>query len=355
MNWQYGLTSFSIALAIVLAATPLIRKYAVKWKIGDKPNGRKIHAGAIPHLGGIGMVLGFTVAIAVAAYAVSDASQRVLALQLAAPVALIVALGIADDIMNLRAAHKLAVQIVSSVALAMLGVQLLVGLPGFDGNAMFVIVLTSFYLVGMSSAVNLIDGHDGVAAGVCAISAAGFAAVAAITGTNELLLLSLAVVGVCVGFLAHNFPPARIFMGDTGSMFLGLVLGLIACGFTMLKPGISTFVAVNIVLALPIIDAWLAIARRLTLRRPVFQADHMHMHHVLRSFGFSARQTVVILYLMQTVMTLLGVLAMTGNLFCLVVGLTFLVILSATFYRMMLVTKSKAPKLATRSMPSLEK
>ena len=357
-----GLQAFIIFLVtflIVAALTPVIRKYALRWKLGDKPNGRKLHTETIPHLGGIGIAVGVAVGLVVALLMTGDAALQSLLLKLAVPVAAIVGLGIIDDIKSLRAAQKLVVQSISALAIAMLGIVLLLGLPGFDQNIAFVVVLTTIYLVGLSSAVNLIDGHDGVAGGVCLISAAAFGVISILLGAQPLFFLCLTLMGACAGFLVYNFPPGRIFMGDTGSMFLGLVLGAIACMVTMLEPSINMFFAVNLVLAIPIVDAFLAITRRLILRRPVFEADHMHIHHVLGAFGFTTRQTVVILYLMQTVMALLGVLAAMGFLFPLVVGIIFMVILFVTFIRMMVVIKPKAqaiqPKFAPDSIPSLEK
>jgi UDP-GlcNAc:undecaprenyl-phosphate GlcNAc-1-phosphate transferase len=275
------------------------------------------------------------------------------------PVGLIVILGLIDDTKNLKALQKLSVQIIASIIVAVSGVHLLVGLPALDEQFLFVGLLTAFYLVGTSSSVNLIDGLDGLAAGVSFISAAAFGAAAALLGAPMLVWVALSLAGACLGFLIYNFPPGKIFMGDTGSLFLGIMLGVLACSITMFRPAVTTFFGVCFVLAVPMLDSWLAIARRLALRRPVFEADHMHVHHVLTSFGFSPRQTLGVLYTMQIVMAALGVLSIGGFALPVFAGVAFLFVAFTTFYRMMVASKERARETASDfvhgTVPSLEK
>ncbi|MCZ6767099.1 MAG: MraY family glycosyltransferase [bacterium] len=354
------LLAFVLSFSVVAIVTPLIRLLALRWKLGDKPNGRNLHTSTIPHLGGIGMVAGVVLTLVVIGrfFGFGETGSSFF-YKLAVPVSLIVVLGLADDIRNLRARQKLTIQIIASTILAVSGVHLYLGFETFDTNILAVILLTSFYLVGTSSSVNLIDGHDGVAAGVSLISAAAFAVLAWIVGASHLVVIALALSGVCLGFLIYNFPPGRIFMGDAGSMFLGIVLGAVACGLSMAQPAVTTFVAVCLVLAIPTLDALLAIARRLFLRRPVFLADHQHIHHILSSFGFTARQTVVILYSLQAVMACLGVLAMSGYVIPIVAGGVVFVLLFVGFFRLMVVAKQRShtvsQDLSHGSVPSLEK
>ena len=352
-------TTFFTAFVAVVVFTPIVRKYALRWKLGDKPNGRKIHTANIPHIGGIAIVVGTLLGLfAARVFAVAGAES--LSAKVLLPVTLIVGLGLTDDIKNLKARRKLTVQVIASLVLAMLGVRLYIGLPVFDGSLILVVALSAFYLVGISSSVNLIDGHDGLAAGTSLISAVAFAVLAVTTNAPWLLLLSLSVAGACLGFLIYNFPPGRIFMGDTGSMFLGVMLGIVACYFTMMQPSINTFVAVCFVLSIPMIDSCLAIVRRLSLRRPVFQADCLHIHHILASFGFSTRETLFILYGMQAVMAFLGILVMKGFTVPLVLGLIILALTFYTFIRIMVAAESgeretASPKFSPGSFPSLEK
>jgi UDP-GlcNAc:undecaprenyl-phosphate GlcNAc-1-phosphate transferase len=352
---------FLIAFAFVAIATPFVRKYALRWKLGAKPNGRKVCANTIPHVGGIGMAVATLLSVAIAGlfFDRPDGGTLTLLARFLLPVVLIVALGIADDTKNLKAGQKLTIQIFSAVILVLSGVQLLVGLPIFDHSSLFVLFLTTFYLVGISSSVNLVDGMDGVAAGLSLISAATFGVLAFLLGAQPLVFVSLALVGACGGFLIYNFPPGRIYMGDTGSMFLGVMLGIIACSFTMLQPSINTFFGVGLILAIPMLDSFLAIVRRLVLRRPVFQADSLHMHHILSLFGCSARQTLAILYSMQAVMAILGVLTVQGLILPLVLGVVLLVLVFLSFIRIMVASKERTEILTARfapsSVPSLEK
>jgi UDP-GlcNAc:undecaprenyl-phosphate GlcNAc-1-phosphate transferase len=355
------LVAFSLSLLIVAATTPIIRRYALQWKLGDKPNGRKIHTDTIPHLGGIGMVIGVFGGLGVVAafFAAPGSGLTPFLLKITIPVVMIAALGITDDTKNLRASQKLAIQILASIIIAVSGIHLLVGLPALDTHLMFVVILTSFYLVGISSSVNLIDGHDGLAAGIACISAIAFGAAALLLGAPVLVCAAMAVAGSCLGFLIFNFPPGKIFMGDTGSLFLGIVLGILACSVTMLSPSVNTFFGVCFILSIPMLDAWLAIARRVALRRPVFEADCMHVHHVLRSIGLSPRRTLVILYSMQAVMAVFGVLAIMGFIFPIIAGLAFLLLVFVAFYRMMVASKETQPDrtadFVPSSIPSLEK
>lgn len=357
----HALVALALSFVVVAVATPAIRTYALQRKLGDKPNGRKIHSSMIPHLGGIGMVLGVWISLAVVSVVFGGVREGVLdvLVKTFVPVGMIVILGLADDTRNLKAHQKLSIQTLASIIIAVSGFHLLVGIPFFDDHLLFVVLLTAFYLVGTSSSVNLIDGLDGLAAGVSVISATAFGVAAALLHAPGLVCVALALSGACLGFLIYNFPPGKIFMGDTGSLFMGIMLGVLACSITMIRPAISTFFGVCFVLAIPMLDSWLAIARRLALRRPVFEADHMHMHHVLTSFGLTARQTLAILYPMQAVMAALGVLAIKGFVLPVVAGLAFLVIAFPTFYHMMVASKQKESERTSdfvrSTVPSLEK
>ena len=361
MGGLQAVAAFSLSFLVVAVLTPVIRRYALQWKLGDKPNGRKIHTSTIPHLGGIGLVVGSlgSLGAVVLSFSLAGHPLQELLLKILIPVGMVVGLGPIDDTKNLKARQKLAVQTIASLIIAITGIHLFIGLPAFDGQLMFVVLLTGFFLVGVSSAVNLIDGHDGLAAGVVSISAGAFGVTALLLGSPALLCISLAVAGACLGFLLYNFPPGKIFMGDTGSLYLGIMLGVLACSVTMLQPGINTFFGVCLILSVPMLDALLAVARRLTLRQPVFEADCLHIHHVLRSFGFSPRQTLVILYSVQAVLATLGILAVMGFVFPVVTGIAILVVAFITFYGIMVASKvrrvERPSEFAHGSIPSLEK
>jgi UDP-GlcNAc:undecaprenyl-phosphate GlcNAc-1-phosphate transferase len=355
----HDVTALLTALVVTVVATPVIRKIALRWKLGDKPNGRKIHPYMIPHLGGIAIVLGTAAGLVAAAAAVPQAAQawRASLLDVLPPVGLIVILGLADDMKNLRVSQKLAIQVVVAMVLAVSGFVLFTGISALDAVDVAVLLVSASFLVGISSYVNLIDGHDGLAAGICLIAAVSFAVMAFMFRADSVLVVTLALIGACLGFLVFNFPPGRIYMGDTGSMFLGISLALVACSLTAVEPTGRTFLAVCFILGVPMLDAFLAIARRLILRTPIFKADCLHMHHILSGLSFSPKQTLVILYSMQALLASLGLLVLKGYTFPLVVGATFVAVVFASYLRVMVVSQSgepAAPKLATSSIAQMK-
>ncbi len=329
-----AIAAFVVAFGSTLLLTPLVRIWALRHRIGDKPNGRRVHVRMIPHVGGLAMVTGVAAAVA-AAMAAGGSVTLSGVMPLAAPIALIVALGVVDDLKSLRAMQKLAVQLMVAALLVGAGHRLVTGLGGVDAVAWASLGVAMAFFVGMSSAVNLVDGHDGLAAGISAISGGALAALAASWGAALPGVLALCVVGVSLGFLVYNMPPGRIYMGDTGSMFLGTLLAVVACALSATRPGGSTFAALCLILSVPMLDVFLAIARRSILRLPVFRADALHMHHVLARLGFTARQVLAILYGMQTVLAALGVVAAQGFKFPIVVGGVFLAGSFAVFLRLM--------------------
>jgi UDP-GlcNAc:undecaprenyl-phosphate GlcNAc-1-phosphate transferase len=319
-----------------MVATPIVRSCALRWRIGDKPNGRSIQRNSIPHLGGIALFLGVVAAVTITLLGRDSVSINAALLARATPaVLLIVVLGLVDDTRSLPARRKLAFQMLASASVVAVGFRLFTGMWIVDASGIALVVVSLLFVVGMLSSVNLVDGHDGLAAGVALLSAAAFAVMASMSGLTEVAALSLAICGACLGFLVFNFPPGRIYMGDTGSMLLGLLLSLSACLITMRAPSVNTFAAVCLALGVPLLDTVLAIARRVVLRSPLFSADSLHMHHVLRDAGLSARQTLVVLYAMQAFFSLLGVGAAMGWVLPVVVGLGFVTVAFVSFLRMM--------------------
>jgi len=354
--WFAHAVAFAAAFFLAIIVTPAVRKYAVRWKLGDKPNGRKINTNMIPHLGGIALVVGTTGGILLYDFLTHGTTELLQVARVVAPgVALIVALGLVDDMRNLRAIEKLVVQIVAALLIAISGLSLLTGIAPFDASPVLVVLVTSIFIVGMSSSTNLIDGHDGLATGISIISAAGFAVVAGNIGAQVLVVLSLALAGACLGFLIFNFPPGKIFMGDNGSMFLGTMLAVVACGLTGFRPDIHTLAGVALIMGIPIIDAMLAVVRRITMRSPLFRADSLHMHHVLRQSGYTPRQTLAVLYTMQIFLCALGVMVVFGFTVPAVLGGAFALASSATFLRLMVASRQSggrvAADIAAASMP----
>lgn len=355
--WYNDLAVLASAFLLTLLATPVVRRCALRWKLGDKPNGRKIHTYMIPHLGGVAIVFGTICGVSVGLLDDGGASWKLLLHKVLPAVGLIVALGLVDDMKSLRAVQKLTIQVISATVLALFGVLFYTGIPAIDGSGMLLLLVSVVFLVGVSSAVNLIDGHDGLAAGVSLISVTAFAAMSVLAGSSLSFVVSLALGGACLGFLLFNFPPGKIFMGDTGSMFIGIVMALVACFLTMLKPSLFTFVAVCFVLGVPMLDAWLAIGRRVVRRSSLFQADSLHMHHVLRKIGFSPRQVLLAMYSMQAFLAILGVLVFQGYTTPVLLGAFFIAVVYFSFLRIMVashVRPAVTATLAPNTIPSLK-
>lgn len=350
--------AFLTAFFITVMITPVVRRIALRWKLGDKPNGRKIHTHLIPHLGGIAIVLGAIAGMAVVAATSGDApAWKTLFGGMIPAVGMIVVLGLVDDMKSLRVFQKLTIQVICAVVLAASGFLLFTGIPALDASHGVVVLVSVVFLVGISSSVNLIDGHDGLASGICLIEAAAFAVMAAVMGADMVLVVTLGLCGACLGFLVFNFPPGKIYMGDTGSMFLGIMLALVACSLTTIKPDPRTFVAICFILGVPMLDAFLAIARRLILRWPVFKADYLHMHHVLCELSFTPRQTLLVMYSMQVILAMLGLLVSMGFVFPIVIGLAFVSVVFLSYLRVMVVSRTSASvtrKLSAKPIPTLK-
>jgi UDP-GlcNAc:undecaprenyl-phosphate GlcNAc-1-phosphate transferase len=229
------------------------------------------------------------------------------------------------------------VQVIAAAVLVTVGFRLFTGVSAIDSLAIVSGILSLVFMVGMLSSVNLIDGHDGLAAGIALIASSAFAVIGMMDGATGVVAASLAIGGACLGFLLFNFPPARIYMGDTGSMLLGLMLALISCLITMRAPSVGAYVGVLLVLGVPVLDTLLAVARRVALRAPLFAADHLHVHHVLRQAGLSARKTLLLLYGLQASLAGLGVAAAAGNTVPAIMGLVVLAVAFVTFFRAMMV------------------
>ncbi len=315
-----------IAGVATFVTTPLIR--AVSRRVGaiDRPNDRKVHAQPTPTLGGVAILIGMLVA-GFAAWSMGDFedlfTQSSQTLGIAAGAVIICALGVVDDLRPLPAPVKLAGQTFAAGILFLAGVKMqYVLLP----DTIYVlsddisVIVTVIWLVAMMNAVNLIDGLDGLAAGIVAISAASFfvfmfnlqqgGALEVFTDSKAAPMIAIIVVGAALGFLRHNFHPARIFMGDSGSMLLGLVLGattIIGIGHAP-GLGIDTPDTANVILAysalwipllvvaIPLVDAILAVVRRVRGRRSVFHADKEHLHHRLMDLGHGHKQAVIVMY-----------------------------------------------------------
>jgi UDP-GlcNAc:undecaprenyl-phosphate GlcNAc-1-phosphate transferase len=316
------------ALVIAFVTTPLVIWGAKRLGAIDHPNDRKVHATPTPTLGGIAIFLGVIGALALASFMTDFDGvfrQSSYVLGVVAGAVVIFALGAVDDLRDLPAPVKLAGQVFASGILFLAGVKMqFIIVPGGDSFITFgddvSVLVTVLWLVVMINAVNLIDGLDGLAAGIVAIASSAFFVYTfqvslsgglPIASAAPAPLIAISLVGATLGFLRYNFHPAKIFMGDSGSMTLGLILG----GATIL--GTSTFtspIAITgskaatfvayfplviplMVLAIPVLDGIFAVIRRAGRRRSVFHADKEHLHHRLMDLGHGHRKAVVAMYL----------------------------------------------------------
>jgi UDP-GlcNAc:undecaprenyl-phosphate GlcNAc-1-phosphate transferase len=286
---------FLLALAIVLALTPAIGSLARRAGIVDEPGGRRLNELPIPRLGGIALFF----AIFVPAFVFLDLSKPQRAILIGAGIATVV--GAIDDIRSLAWWQKLSGQALAAGVTAGLGVYVdhftfpLIGvgvLPKWLG-----IALTILWIVAIMNMVNFLDGLDGLAAGVCAISAVTFCLIALSLDRAQPAILSAIVFGAALGFLRHNFYPARIFMGDSGALLLGFVLAAISVE-GLLKTAAAVALAFPLlVLAIPIIDTSFVVAKRIKHGKPIYSADRFHLHHRFLDRGFTQRQAVLTMYL----------------------------------------------------------
>ena len=292
-----------VALSVALVLTPLVRYLARRQGLLDEPDERKIHDVAIPRLGGIAIAAAFYLGVAAALVVGSSRGMgagdenRLLALLIGA--ALIVCIGIVDDLFGMRARVKLSAQIGIGVVVAFLGlsIEFLDGPWGHATLGLLAVPVTVVWFVVVMNAINLIDGLDGLASGVVLIAMGAFYLIAAGAGLPPSMAAFLgAGAGAVLGFFPFNFFPATITMGDTGSILLGFVVAAAAVTVTQTgTPGAAPWVPV-LVLALPIIDTAWAVIRRTLARAPIFAPDKLHVHHRLLDLGISQRAAAFLLW-----------------------------------------------------------
>src|ERR687886_454219 len=285
----------ALALVIVVLLTPAVGGMARLLGVVDRPEtGRRVNRSPVPRLGGLAPFLG----IFVPALAFLDLGRETRGLLLGAAVATTV--GAIDDFRGLRWWEKLAGQGAAAAIAAGFGIWVhrftfpVLGvhvLPEWVG-----VSLTIVWIVAIMNMVNFLDGLDGLAAGVCAISAGTFSLIALSLGKPGAATATAIVLGATLGFLRHNFYPARIFMGDSGALLLGFLLAAISVQSLLKTAAIASLFFPLLVLAVPILDTSFVIAKRLKYGRPVYLADRHHLHHRFVNIGFSQRRAAVYLW-----------------------------------------------------------
>lgn len=295
-----------IALILSLLLVPGVAKLAIHIGAVDKPNARKVHTKIMPRMGGLAIYVSFFVVL----FLSQSMTQQLFGLFLGGTVLVIV--GIIDDMKDIPAKVKLCGQILAACIVVAFGVRVDFMTNFFHGDTFFLSVfsipVTIIWIVSIINAVNLIDGLDGLAAGISIIAAITMAIVGYASGQAAMASMAMILIGATLGFLRYNFHPAKIFMGDTGSMFLGYSLAVfavlgVAKSFTLLS-----LVTPILVLAIPILDTLFAIIRRKMNHKPIFKPDKHHLHHCLLNYGFSHRDTVLIIYAVSAILALCGLI-----------------------------------------------
>ena len=319
-----------IAALVTFVSTPFVVKLATRMNWVVEPDERRVHKVPTPDVGGIAMFLGFIVALAIAwkmgrFSPVFDNNSEPLGVLLAA--ILIFATGLIDDIREISSPAKVTGTVIAGLVLVYFGATMFYfRVPFLDVFVLsndWIPLITILWLMGMSQAINLIDGLDGLAAGIVAIAAASFFLysrrlddLGALAQPNMGPLIAIIALGVCVGFLPHNFNPAKIFMGDSGALFLGLLMAVSTSvvggradpNSQTYTPGQTYFFLAPLfiplfILGVPILDTLFAIIRRAVKRQGVATADKGHLHHRLMNLGHGQRRSVLILWLWTTILS----------------------------------------------------
>ena len=317
-SWVHFLAIFAVACVVSMATTPLARRIALRLDAVDYPSARRINKVPVPRMGGIAMFCGLVAAL-VAQYCgtlvfgwpsafISHPSLTINYWGLAVSVLVIFLTGLIDDAHSLKPAQKFAGQLIAGCIAA--GSGLLIGNivnpfgPGEISLGVLAYPITVIYLVAFANIINLIDGLDGLAAGISAIVGLSLFGITLMSGRVDAASLAIATAGAAIGFLRYNFHPAKIFMGDSGSLMLGFVLGMVSLLGVTRTAALTTLIVPLIVAGVPIIDTFAAIVRRKRGHVPIDHADKGHIQHRLIQEGFDQRQAALLIYAWSALLSL---------------------------------------------------
>jgi UDP-GlcNAc:undecaprenyl-phosphate GlcNAc-1-phosphate transferase len=307
---------FVVSLLIAASSTPFFRNLALKQKILDTPNSeRKIQRTAVPYLGGFGIALAVVLTTFVAiTFSEATSENYFLALSVLVPAIVLGLIGFIDDKKHLTPLSRFIAQTFAGVFTAL--VLILTKTVGNPTNSVFLdALLTIIWVVGICNAINFFDNMDGAAGGISALSGFGFAIIGLQNGQYFVAAFGLVLSGACVGYLFWNWNPAKIYMGDAGALFIGIILAALAVRVDPVSvSGIGAFFVPICVLALPILDTTTVVIDRLRRKVSPFEGGLDHLSHRLRRKGLSVRQSVTTLCLIQSISILIGFLInLSGN------------------------------------------
>lgn len=360
--------SFALAFIVSFVATPIAKKVAFYIGAVDVPKDeRRMHKKPIARLGGLAIFSGFIMTLMFGLIStfigVIGITPNQQLLGMLVGVFIIVGMGIVDDIKQLGPKIKFVFQILAAIAVVWIsGDKISIITNPFSSTGTSVISdfiaypLTIFWIVGITNAINFIDGLDGLAAGVSSISYLSLMFIAILYGEVQTAMIIAILAGATLGFLPYNFNPAKIFMGDTGSTFLGFTLGVISIQGMMKTYAAISIVIPILVLGLPLFDTTFAILRRLIQRKPIMAADRGHLHHRLIDMGFSQRQSVVTMYAVSGALGLVAiVLADKGALSAvvLIIALSIFVIAGSRYMSEINDAPDIENKVEEENIPSL--
>ena len=302
-----------VTLLVSLIATFVVKKIAHHINALDIPNERKVHKKPMPRIGGLAIFSAFLVGYML--FGLHD-DPRMISVLIGSFI--IILTGIIDDINPIKARNKFLFQILAALVVVLYGKMYFtdITLIGFTFNfpTWINMVLTTFFIVAVINAINLIDGLDGLSSGICSIYFLTIAIIGFVLNKFGGLdvILSLIMLGATLGFLCHNFPPAKIFMGDTGSMFLGFIISIIALiGYKVAT--VTSILIPIILLFIPIIDTLFAIIRRVLKKESIGTPDKEHLHHQLLRMTSSPTKTVLLIYFINAIFSAISIFFVLGE------------------------------------------
>lgn len=357
-----GLVAFVVTFALV----PLVRKLAIRLDAIDYPSERRINTKATPRLGGLAMFGGLVAAALAELFVIFVAKDPLVYHSLMVMdinyilvglgIVVVCAVGVLDDIFKLSPGLKMLGLSMAGLLIALGGVQLAtIANPFGSGLIHFgwlTYPLTVLYLIAFANIINLIDGLDGLAAGIVAIAAFSLFIVAFGKGRIEAALISIVLLGVTLAFLRFNHYPASIFMGDSGSLMLGMLVGVISLTGTMRSPTVIVFIVPIVIAGVPLLDTAAAIVRRVREKKPIQEADTNHVHHRLVNKGFSPKISVYIIWGWTAVLAIGGIaISNTHGLLVIVIFAVLLIFSAILLWRIGLFEPALKHHYSTRPLP----
>jgi UDP-GlcNAc:undecaprenyl-phosphate/decaprenyl-phosphate GlcNAc-1-phosphate transferase len=332
-----------ISFFAAILLTPIVKMLAYKIGATDKPNQRKVHSRIMPRLGGLAIFLGFMIGI----YYFKPIGEFHTPIVIGSII--IILTGLLDDVKDISPKVKLAGQVAAAAVVVIYGglkVEF-INLPfgGIIDFGYLSIPFTMIWIIGITNAINLIDGLDGLAGGVSSIALLSIAGMSVVMGNHYVTVIALIVAASTIGFLFYNFYPAKIFMGDTGALFLGYIISVLSLLGYKNVTFISLVIPV-IILGVPISDTFFAIVRRLVNKQPISKPDKSHLHHCLLKTGFSHRQAVLLIYAMAAIFGLVAFIFSQATVWgSMIVILVLLVIIEVIVEKIGLVRDDYKPLL----------